>query len=133
MTGKSGKWKTRPAIWQRLKPEARRMRRQPTEAEARLWQFLKGKKLMGLRFRRQHPIGRFIADFYCADAGLVIEVDGPGHTVTRTEDAARDEFLGTQGLRVLRLSNDEVLHEVNAALEKIATAISRKRRAAIPE
>ena len=70
-------WKTSPQLWHRLKPLAREMRLNPTPAEDRLWQRLRRSQIHGTPFRRQHTIERFIVDFYCPQAQLVIELDGP--------------------------------------------------------
>ena len=98
------------------------MRKNLTPAENILWQRLRKKQFGGLRFRRQHPIGRFIVDFYCAEARLVVEVDGgvhdePGHA---EYDEDRQRFLQALGLRVLRFSNAQVINETDAVLEVIA-------------
>ncbi len=90
-------WKTPPDLWARLKPLARQMRREPTPAEERLWESLRNRGLDGYKFRRQHSIDRFVVDFYCSEASLVVEVDGPVHKYTRTDDAIRQEFLEVQG------------------------------------
>ena len=113
-------WKTPPEFWDRLKPLARQMRRDATPSEERLWQRLRNCQVEGLKFRRQHPVGRFIVDFYCAEARLVIEVDGPIHEYTPDDDAVRQEFLESQGLRLLRLSNAEV----DASLAKVLGSIA---------
>ena len=96
------------------------MRREPTRAEDRLWQRLRNRQASGLKFRRQHAIGRFIVDFYCAEARLVVEVDGAVHEDTADEDAARQEFLESRGLRVLRFSNDEVSKSLDRVLRAVA-------------
>jgi very-short-patch-repair endonuclease len=70
------------ALWNKTKPLARQMRHAPTRAERRLWSCLRGHRLSGFKFRRQHPIDRFIVDFTCPAARLVIEVDGPSHEQT---------------------------------------------------
>jgi very-short-patch-repair endonuclease len=121
--GKGAKWQTLPELWRKLKPLARQMRREPTPAEDKLWQQLRGKKLLGLKFRRQHAIDRFIVDFYCREARLIIEVDGPIHDYTQEEDKIRQEFLESQGYRVLRFSNEQVLTEIEGVLETIALAL----------
>lgn len=113
-------WQTSPALWEKLKPLARQMRHEPTLAEKQLWQKLRNKQLLGFKFRRQHSIDRFIADFYCADVGLVVEVDGAIHDYTQEEDALRQEFLESLGLRVLRFRNAEVLNSIDGVLEVIA-------------
>jgi very-short-patch-repair endonuclease len=76
--------------WSGLRESARDFRATSTPAEARLWQALRGRKLGGARFRRQHAIGRFLVDFYCAEATLVIEVDGPVHRQQVEQDAERE-------------------------------------------
>ncbi|OUL30723.1 hypothetical protein BV372_21265 [Nostoc sp. T09] len=96
------------------------MRCEPTLAEEKLWQKLKSKQLLGFKFRRQHVIDRFIVDFYCAEAYLVVEVDGGIHDYTQQEDAIRQEFLESLGLWVVRLKNEDVLTSIDGALEKIA-------------
>ncbi|HEB64244.1 MAG TPA: DUF559 domain-containing protein, partial [Chloroflexi bacterium] len=93
-----------------------------TPAENALWQRLRRRQL-GVKFRRQHAIDRFIVDFYSAEARLVVEVDGPVHQYRREEDAIRQEFLESQGLRVLRFTNEEVLTQIEAVLERIHEAV----------
>jgi very-short-patch-repair endonuclease len=115
---------TSPALWEKLRPIARQMRHDPTPAEDALWQHLRRNQVNGLHFRRQHSIDRFIVDFYCRSARLVIEVDGPIHDYTPEEDAIRQEFLETLGLRVLRFDNDAVLNEIEGVLERIYEAVS---------
>lgn len=110
------------AIYREIQERARYMRQNPTPAESILWQRLRHKQIGGFRFRRQHPINRFIVDFYCAEARLVIEVDGsvhdePGHT---EYDDDRQRFLRDLGLRVLRFSNAQVIREADAVVEVIA-------------
>ena len=111
-----------PALWAKLKPLARQMRHDPTPAENALWQRLRNRQINNLKFRRQHSIDRFIVDFYCADAQLVIEVDGSVHDYTPEEDAIRQEFLETMGLRVLRFQNDSVLRNIGAVIAAIQDA-----------
>jgi very-short-patch-repair endonuclease len=103
---------------------SRALRRTMTPAEATLWEQLRGRRLAGLKFRRQHPIGTFVVDFYCVEAGLVVEVDGPIHDYTRDEDRRREDFLREQNVRILRLTNDEITHRIDLALEKISAAAS---------
>jgi very-short-patch-repair endonuclease len=99
------------------------MRRNPTPAEGKLWERLRKKQLLSLKFRRQHSIERFIVDFYCRQARLVVEVDGPIHDYTTEEDAIRQEFIEFQGLRMLRFTNEQVLEETAGVLEEIAGVI----------
>ena len=108
-----------------LEEQALRMRRAPTSAEDRLWQELRGGRLDGLRFRRQHAVGRFILDFYCVKAGLVVEVDGPIHDKQREQDQEREAYLEARGLRILRFSNHEVLENTQAVIDAIHTAAVR--------
>lgn len=84
-----------------------------------LWQHLKAGKLAGLKFRRQHPIGPFIVDFYCHTLRLVIEIDGEVHKQELDYDEHRELWLRDQGLRVLRFSNEEMLENTKMVLEKI--------------
>ena len=86
---------------------ARVLRKNPTDAERRLWRHLRRKGLNGLRFRRQAPIGPYIVDFYCEARSLVIEVDGGQHGASA--DAARDAWLVSHGYRVLRFWNNDLL------------------------
>jgi very-short-patch-repair endonuclease len=108
-----------PHLWARLKPLARQKRHHPAPAENLLWECLRNRRIAGLKFRRQHAIERFIVDFYCAEAHLVVEVDGPIHDYTPEEDAIRQEFLESVGTRVIRFTNDDVLHHLDAVLEAI--------------
>lgn len=100
---------------------ARRLRRDTTESERKLWSDLRGKRFGGLRFRRQQPIGPYIADFYCPAAKLVIELDGGHHTAARNvaNDVARTEWLEANGFRVLRIANCELSSKRELALEWI--------------
>ena len=116
-------WKTTPDLWEKLKPLARQMRKEPTPAEAALWQCLRGKKVLGFRFRRQHAIERFIVDFYCRKAKLIVEIDGPIHQYTIKEDAARQEFLVSKGLAILRFRNEEVLGDCDDVIERIEAVL----------
>jgi very-short-patch-repair endonuclease len=128
MSQGSGMWRTPPELWEKLKPMARQMRKEPTEAECILWQKLRNQQLSGFKFRRQHSIERFIVDFYCAEAGLVLEVDGPIHDYQPEEDKIREIFIESQGLRLIRFSNEEVLNNLDRVLSKIADALSSPRR-----
>jgi very-short-patch-repair endonuclease len=97
-----------------------------TEAEARLWYHLRRHELGGYKFRRQHPFGPFILDFYCAAANLVIEVDGGQHfqEPNLINDEERSGYLKDQGLRIVRFTNTEVLLETESVLEVILGALS---------
>jgi very-short-patch-repair endonuclease len=96
---------------------ARRLRREMSPPEARLWMGLRGGRL-GVKFRRQHPIGRYVLDFYCAELKLAVEVDGHGHDhpdVMR-HDRARTAWLATQGIRVVRLAAGDVRAELEGVM-----------------
>ena len=117
---------TSRAIYRDMKERARFMRRHPTLSEAILWKRLRKRQVKGFQFRRQHPIVRFIVDFYCAEAKLVIEVDGSAHDQPGHDeyDAERQNFLEALGLRVLRFSDSKVVTETEDVLRKIADAVS---------
>ena len=106
-----------------LKEAAGELRHNMTPAEELLWERLKLKRLNGLRFRRQHPIGRFILDFYCPEHKLVIEVDGPIHEQQAEHDEERTEQLRSAGLTVLRFKNVEVMEQTEQVLEKILACV----------
>ena len=112
-----------PSMWEELQPQALRMRREPTLAERCLWQEVRNGRILGFRFRRQHPVGRFIVDFYCVRAGLVVEVDGPVHDGQQDVDRERDTYLESMGLRVLRFTNDEVLNRTAQVVARIEQAL----------
>ena len=97
---------------------AKTLRRDMTEAEDRLWEELRGRRLDGIKFRRQVPIGRFVADFICADALLIVEIDGSQHADS-DYDRERDAELKRRGFRVLRFWNDDVLREMNSVCDTI--------------
>jgi very-short-patch-repair endonuclease len=84
------------------------MRREPTEAESKLWSILRGKRRFGLKFKRQEQLGDYIVDFVCFDARLIVEADGGQHAEC-AQDAVRDAWLKAQGFRVLRFWNNEIL------------------------
>ena len=122
-------WYTSPELWEKFKPLARKMRREPTSAENRLWQHLRGRQMSGFKFRRQHAIDRFIVDFYCAEARLIVEVDGPIHLYSREEDEIRQECLESLGMRMLRFTNEQVADSLDVVLEQIAAALKKGRSA----
>lgn len=93
----------------------------PTQAEAVLWDAIRRKQVAGARFRRQHPLGKFIVDFCCPEHRLVIEIDGPIHQERRDYDAGRTDHLNAYGYQVLRFSNDQVLDN----LEDVVASIQR--------
>jgi len=102
---------------------ARQFRKEPTESEELLWQALRGKKLDGLKFRRQQPIVLFVVDFYNSDYRLVIEVDGPIHEHQKYADRERQAMLEMLGLNILRIKAELVEKDMNTTLEMIRAKI----------
>ena len=102
---------------------ARKLRRDQTEAEQKLWSRLRRHQMKGLQFRRQHPIGPFFADFVCLETKLIIEVDGSQHADQTIRDDSRSEFLRDAGYTVLRFWNYEVIGEIDQVVERIAKAL----------
>lgn len=105
---------------------ARTLRRASTDAEKRLWRHLRDRKLAGAKFRRQVPIGSYVADFVCLEARLVVEVDGGQHAVPGV-DAARTAYLESEGFRVLRLWNRDVLTNIEGVITSIEQILSAAR------
>jgi imidazole glycerol-phosphate synthase subunit HisF len=95
-----------------------------TQAEIVLWEYLRTKPL-GYKFRRQHPIGVYIADFFCFKLKLLIEVDGLVHTKeeVRKNDEVRQKIIESEGIKVLRFTNDEVMKQLETVIEKIQTLL----------
>ncbi|MCY3979839.1 MAG: endonuclease domain-containing protein [Chloroflexi bacterium] len=112
---------TNRVIHDDIKQRARLMRRNPTPAEAKLWQHIRKRQVRGFRFRRQHAIGPFIVDYYCYEARLVIELDGAIHDepAQAEYDEDRQQYLESAGLRVLRFTNAQVIHDANAVVAAI--------------
>ena len=100
---------------------AKRMRREPTEAERRLWQELRACRLGGFKFRRQEQIGDYLVDFVCYSARLIVEADGSQHA--DGADAVRDTWLEAQGFRMLRLWNNEILTNIAGCGAAILAAL----------
>jgi very-short-patch-repair endonuclease len=113
-------------IHPQVKERARQLRREQTPAEQKLWSALRGAWLGGYKFRRQHPIGWFIVDFYCADANLVVEVDGDVHAGQEEYDQSRTDWLEEQGYRVIRFRNVDVIEDIDAVGREILMACQRK-------
>ena len=114
---------------------ARRLRREPTDAEKKLWRALRRDQLDGLSFRRQHPVAPYVLDFYCRTAPLAIEVDGGQHAdATKEHDVRRSAFLAAKGIAVVRFWNNDVLSNLEGVLSEIVRIASARvtpsRRAA---
>src|SRR5689334_6465816 len=108
---------------------ARRFRKTPTEAESRLWSELRNRLLLGFKFRRQHPLGKRVFDFYCEEVKLAIELDGSGHSydLKRQDDLDREIEAYEQGVRILRFGNDEVFQNMDSVLNEIIYAIDPQK------
>lgn len=104
------------------KVAARDLRKRETKAEQVLWAALRDRRLNGIKFRRQHPIERYVLDFYCAEARLGIELDGEIHKSQSDMDEFRTEFLVASGIKIVRFNNGEVLTDLSTVLEQIAGA-----------
>ena len=100
---------------------AKTLRRRLSLPEVILWTAIKARKLDGLHFRKQHPVGRYVLDFYCHELRLAVEIDGEGHSMGHTpqKDAACDAWLASQGIRTLRMGAPLVLDDVDDALNTI--------------
>lgn len=107
----------KPSIFKK----AKELRKSETEVEKLLWNRLNKNQLLGLQFRRQHPINRFIADFYCPKIKLIIEVDGSIHELPENKeyDIERSELLNEFGLEVMRFTNEQIIYEMNSVVDKI--------------
>jgi very-short-patch-repair endonuclease len=112
--------------WERAGVRARQLRANATDAEALLWQRLRSRQLAGYKFRRQHPVGVFFADFACIEARLVVELDGGQHASAEGQlsDERRSAALAAQGYVVLRFWNHDVLQQTDVVLERILGALA---------
>ena len=124
-----------------LRTVRRRLRGLPTQAEAVVWKALRRRQLHDRRFRRQHSIGHFVVDFYCPAERLAIEIDGGVHAdpARSTYDTQRQRWLEAQGIRVLRFTNDAVLHDLDLVVTAITAAFDgatdapvKKRELSLP-
>ncbi|HZP75865.1 MAG TPA: DUF559 domain-containing protein [Pseudolabrys sp.] len=117
-----------------MRSRARSLRQQPTDAERVIWNALRAHRMKGASFRRQAPIGPFVADFVYHAAGVIIEVDGGQHfgAEAAAKDARRTAFLRSKGFRVLRFNNHEVLSNRAGVLETIAAALDHSPSPTLP-
>ncbi len=115
----------------RSRPFAQGLRQHLTKPEAILWRMLKGRRIAGARFRRQHPIGPYVADFACVELALVIEVDGASHDGSdqRRHDTLRTARLAGLGWRVVRIRNDDVLRNLEGVWATVQRAVRERREA----
>ena len=105
---------------------ARKLRNNPTDAEVLLWEYLSKINISGIKFRRQHPLLYFIADFYCHKAKLIIEVDGSCHEIPHQHmyDKNRDNELSDLGIKVVRFTNDRVFKDIENVINEIVNEIN---------
>ena len=99
----------RDASSPQIRQRAKELRQEMTPAERWLWEHIRNRRLGGFKFRRQHPVGQFVADFYCAEVRLILELDGGVHDEQQERDAVRSRDLQARGYRVLRLRNERIL------------------------
>jgi len=118
--------RTRGKSIQKIVHAARANRREMTPAEKALWDALRNRRLAGLKFRRQHPVDRFILDYFCVEKQLVVEVDGGIHNALdqAAQDTERTAWLKTRGIRVLRFDNEKVLKRLDEVLKQIVRVAS---------
>ncbi|HKE46976.1 MAG TPA: DUF559 domain-containing protein [Rhodanobacteraceae bacterium] len=106
-----------------LQANARALRANSTDAERHLWRFVRNRHLSGYRFRRQMPLGPYIADFVCMRARLIVEIDGSQHDECSLDELDRTRYLARLGFRVIRFWNNEVLQQTEVVLESILEAL----------
>jgi len=111
---------------------AKRLRRDETDCERKLWMHLRARQINGLKFRRQQPVGRYIVDFFCPESQLVIELDGGQHADQVQADQHRTEFLNRSGYRVLRFWDNDVLNNIESVLQRIAEALGSPSPCPLP-
>jgi very-short-patch-repair endonuclease len=107
-----------------MSANARDLRKQVSPIEQRLWHALRGAQL-GASFRRQHLVGPYVLEFYCASAGLAVELDGDEHTSRAHRDSVRTRFLNRRGIRVIRFCNRDVWNNLDGVKEIIALELMR--------
>ena len=115
-------------LWRGLKSAARGMRKQPTEAEDRLWQQLRNRGLGGYKFRRQHGISRYIVDFYCAQAMVAVELDGASHDGQGRQDRERDKELQAHGIEVIHVLNGRIAADLQSVLKDLLSVLEARTK-----
>ena len=106
---------------ERLRKFAKAMRHDPTEAEYALWQLLRARRLGGMKFKRQEPLGPYICDFVCHERMLIVEADG-SHHMSSKRDAERDRYFELKGYRTLRFWNEDIQENIDGVAEQIIQA-----------
>jgi very-short-patch-repair endonuclease len=112
---------------------ARKLRNNATDAELVLWRHLSRRQLAGFKFSRQMPVGPYVCDFMCRQAALVIELDGGQHDEREPLDKARTAYISSEGFRVLRFWNNEVLENVEGVLTRILEALIQPHPQPLPQ
>ena len=115
-----------------MKSRARSLRRKSTDAEVVLWQHLRNRRLLGCKFRRQVPIGKYIVDFLCEDPPIIIELDGGQHMEQERYDQTRTNWLQANGFLVLRFWNNDIAENLEGVLESLFSTIEKSRPAITP-
>jgi very-short-patch-repair endonuclease len=111
--------------WEKMSTQrARQLRKDMTDAERALWMRLRRRQLLGMKFRRQQPLGAYIVDFVCLEKKLVVEVDGGQHADRQEYDAQRTRWLEEQGFRVMRFWNHQVLTEPDSVIQAVADTLA---------
>lgn len=108
--------------------KARELRKNKTDAERILWQHLRNRQLLGLKFRRQRPLGNYIVDFACQSLKVIVELDGSQHMDNVIYDDERTKYLSSLGYLVIRFWNNEVLSQTTSVLEALTLALSQRER-----
>jgi very-short-patch-repair endonuclease len=106
-----------------IRDRSRRLRRNQTDAERKLWARLRARQLCGVKFRRQYPIGRFIVDFCCFEKDLAVELDGGQHAEQTEADQRRSDLLARHGYRVLRFWDNDVMENIDGVLQRIVETL----------
>ncbi len=113
-------------FWNELRPTAQALRRNLTPAEKIMWQLLRDRRFKDFKFRRDHPVDRFLVDFCCPKAALIIEVDGPVHDHQKEEDQKRQEYLTEMGYHVIRFTNDQVIQHLDDVLTEVTRILEQR-------
>ncbi|CAN7169228.1 DUF559 domain-containing protein [Pseudoxanthomonas sp. LjRoot143] len=114
---------TNPPLPTRTRNNAKQLRKGMTDAERKLWKYLRAGRLDGFKFRRQHPVPPYVLDFCCMECGLAVELDGSQHS--ESGDASRSRYLESQGWRIVRFWDNDVLNKTDAVVETIWNLLSR--------
>ena len=115
-----------------MRARARRLRKEAPIPERILWGLLRARRLDGLKFRRQQALGPYVADFFCEEARLVVELDGLSHIGLEERDHARDAYFRSRGLEIVRVSNDELLKDREEVAGIILGAAAKRRHSPRP-